>query len=408
MKSKIIKLLLPIFILSIVAVGYLVSSSNILYKDKTIVLSKKEYEIENTIDIVQLRNFVNLKNVTALLHFDGENRIILGMNKEYDKIKTQLDNCTHDKEIELHRKLSGSTYQIEIDNPNPSIPKYNLTNLKVFDITSNSGYSPDREYIDFMKNDKNYIYEISSGKTNEYKLKSLNNSVNDNQYSYLIGNWTEDSNFLIKYNKANHTFYIINKTGNIEKSINLNDRISYVNNGQYYSTNGENIYFIGRKNVKNTEKIGLYHLNTKTESITSILELDTTTKTQAQNALHNFQFLDNNTVVFDALVESVSGLYLYDINTHKISKLFASDGINFSIAPDQNKIVYSVSQSIRKEDTFEYDNDIYVANIDKNGLHNISYVKKNSFATSYKWSDDSKKLVFYESNTRALNYISFK
>lgn len=419
MKKKILKFAVPIMLVALATTSYAVRKNDLLPQSHTYTIDNKISGIENSIDLLQVRSFEELEGVSNLFYYDGESNIIFGMNSEFDKIGAFDDDKNQDL-TKYCRTLYGDVYTTDIDKLNPVGVKLDGTPLKSLDTEFGAAYSPDGKFIDFIEEDNSYIYDVENKNLVKYEDHDL------------VGNWTENSKLIIKYGNVQEDemterkFLLFNKNGDIVRSVALDGQVDWVNiSSHFYSETGSEVYFTGRVREGNDLMNGVYKLNTYSGNIEKVFSFIYSRVEQIKNPgtdlkehpgkyidvykqshVYDYQLLDNGDIIFDAMIDNTTGLYLYNSTSNSYSLLLEYNGaLTFKVAPDQKKIVYTVNEVINHS---ESKSNIYVANIDDDTFKDITFVKKNSHGYSFKWSNDSKKLVFFEPNNSKITLVKFK
>ncbi|WDV45848.1 hypothetical protein PV797_20505 [Clostridiaceae bacterium M8S5] len=425
MKRKLFKLAPALLILTLIT-GHATGAKSMT----DVKQATTEQNVKNTISFVEQSTLSKLKGVSNIFHYYGKDKLVIGINEQAGKLGAPKENEDLTK---YYRQKYGSVYTVNISDSKVTSIKDNDGMLNSLDLEFGAGYSPDGKYADYVKNDKSYVLDIQKGVSKEYS------NINMNYAPKMYGNWSNDSNSIIKY--GNRCFFIFDNTGTLKNTIKLNDNVNYVSGADFYSKDGKDIHFIGRMHENNSMKAGLYKLNVDTESITPIINLDYLVKEKIKNPgtdpvehkgeyieihkqsdIFSYKILSNGNIIVDALLDSKLGLYLYDVKTNKLNLLTNYEGgLNFSVSPDESKIVYSITTPIydnnnSQKDTMEggstnvkpleNKSNIYVANFKDNKLDDITYITKDQFAIAYKWSEDSKKLILYSGSN--INHITFK
>lgn len=433
MKKLILNVGIPmVAILCTSVASYAFTQNNLLPRSQTKVIEAPTSIIENTINISQIKTLEGLEGVSNLFYYNGEEEIVIGMNKERQKaINEKIEGH------EYYRNIYGDIYKVNINKKEVNAVTHNEVQLNSLDAEFGAGYSPNGKYVDAVEDGSQFIYDIAAGTRSEYSNQEL------------IGNWTKNGNAMIKYGVVEQDdikvkkFFVYDTKGKLVSERALHDDVDYVQvSTDFYSDHGEEIYFIGRMRNKEQLNVGLYKLNMKTGDIEDIISVPSLRKETIKNpgtdmkehpgeflevglqsSLYDFEFLSQNRIVFSGMVDHESGLYLYNTKEKKIKMLLASEGgLSYKVAPDESKIVYTIDEPIRdhkvQKDTKEgstgdikaLDNDtnIFVANISQDGLENITYVKKDTLGTAFKWSNDSKKLIFFQAAEGMIGQVSFE
>lgn len=432
LKKTILKVAVPMLILTTSIGSYALTRNNLLPNSQTSAIERPKAIIENTIDIAQIRNIEGLKGVSNFFYYNGENKIAVGMNKDRDKVLNERNDDVDDK---YYERLYGDIYNVDLTTMN--IEK--VDDLKSLNADFGAGYSPNGKYIDYVENEKNYIYNVETGKKTLYS--------NDE----ITGNWSEDSKAIIKWGlfeegkELLERFKVFTPEGKLKYEVTLSEDVNWVDKANnYHLVNEKELYFAGRTMKGNTMHTGLYKLDMESSKLVDIISVLHAEKKMiknpgtdlkehpgdmievySQNRIYDFSMLSNGKIVMNALINSIEGLYIYDTKTKEMKMLLDNDGgINFTIAPDESKIVYAVSNPVRDgktqkekhdESTTEgeikvlpNDENIYVANISGDKLTNISYIQKDTFGTDFKWSNDSKKLLFFQPGEAVIKEVTLK
>lgn len=436
--SKIaVKVVIPACLLFTMVGSYVMAQGDLFPKTNTQVVQMKDGAVENTIDISQISKMKNLSGVSRLFYYDGEDSIAVGMNKDRDDLKSE------EYDTDYYMSYYGGIYN------------YNTTNQKASKVDDKisalladfgAGYSPNGKFIEVTDGQSSYIFETDTNKSTKYDERD--------KLDLGIAKWSENGKCLVKYyagvveNEYYRDFVVydtngkkINSKSIIDKNINFVDASTGL-----YSEDGSVIYFAGRTSDDDgILQTGLYSIDMKSGNINTIISMPHNERKKIknpgtdlkehpgefieimlQNRVMKFEILANNNIVFDGLINNVDGLYYYDINTKEIKLLLEYDGgFGFEIAPDESKIVYTIdtpqfdtSNNVKEQknntETIYYENNItnktnvYVANFDESGLSNISYVRKDTFATDFKWSNDSKNLIYYLPESGLVEKVTLK
>lgn len=421
MNKKIIKIALPVLITSLALGSYVLTKKNVLAQGKNIRINTQNALIENTIDLVQVRNLEGIQGVSNLFHYDGDSKIIFGMNPEFDSSKTS--EVKEDTDLtEYYRMVYGDIYSTDVKSVNPSVVKADNIPLKSLDADFGIGYSPDGKLVDYSNDEGSFILNTETGSQKKY------NSGN----SY--GDWSEDSNYLIKYgtlskedaDENGKRFFLFDRSGKIVKKISLPEHITWVDiSSGFYSVDGSSIYFSGRSFEDDDLKTGLYRLDSTTESVDSLLTYSHSRRDEIDNPgtdlkehpgekievyyqsrIFDFHFLKNGNIIFQAMIENNDGLYMYDKVTDDVILLLDVHGaFGFKVSPDEKKIVYSID-SISEDKT--HDSNLYIAHIKSDSLDDITLVRKNTIGNDYKWSNDSKQVICYNPLEKKILSVKIK
>lgn len=387
-------------------------------------------------------------------------------------------SITQTKNLEDYK--SRVTDTLKLSNP-VKIRKAEVLNLDGtkydkdgMDVGFGAGYANDEKLLDVVNEEGCYIYSVETGKQVKYS---------DN--IYMTGNWSDDGAYLLKYGQDQEddirTFYIYNKEGKLISQKSISDKVDYVSLSSKLSMmNGDThtIIFNGRLYESETMKTGLYSFNMKTGEVKPLMDYHHNRKEMIKNpgtdliehpgeylevnlqsGVYAYDFLDDDKIIFNGMVDSVSGLYKYDMKTKALSLLLEVDGgLGYSISPSGDRIAYTIDQPIydgvsseevdkgpeidpdydgekvdsgidfdnldeqaeseeagELEETREYevyvipnDTNAFVADLTDDGLENISYLKSDTFVMNYKWSNESKTLQYYIPSSDEVEEVTFE
>lgn len=212
-------------------------------------------------------------------------------------------------------------------------------------------------------------------------------------------------------------------TGEIYLLYPINDDLKVGFMPNFYSEDGQDIYFIGRKYKKDLYAEGIFKVNSNTEKIEEVFLLpyvDTNSNDHKKysgiigDVANYYIFEDGNKVMFSGTIEGVDGTYIYNVEDNKFYNVIphtvtAEEGSYVSsawLSPDKTKVIY-MNRAI--EDYEEHWN-LYAANVNGNSLTNRMCIYKdiNLCGENIVWSPDSKKILFFTADEeRMINYVPF-
>lgn len=169
-----------------------------------------------------------------------------------------------------------------------------------------------------------------------------------------------------------------------------------------FQTSSTGLYVIG-KSIK--DGFGFYHLSEggEIEQISPLENIE---------SIHEYHFLDEETIIFNDSYKGKSGIYTLNLETEQITQLVAGgedeEGIwtpFYKLSPDKTKILFDTPVQVGKE----YKGNVYIAELAKNQISNPSLLMQNAdlFAViSYTgfWSEDSNT-VFISTTARGKETI---
>ncbi|WPC44009.1 hypothetical protein [Clostridium sp. JS66] len=336
--------------------------------------------------------------------FTGENEVLLGIGmKPVDFYKKYTKNSSdmNDKEMNNAR-----------DDQLGNIYKLNLSTLEKTPLNINvksliSDLSPNGEKINYEDNNKYNIYNLKNNSKIPYDNKSKKESPNGD------GAWSEDGNcFISFFNDGDLKVY--NQKNNTTKELKIKRDDLWISSiADFYSEDGNDIYFMGDQPKGKTgsmdfniQRQGIFKVNSNTNDIEKVFVLpysDHTSKGKNKNSglTGDFKVLDKgNKILFDGLISGEAGTYIYDVNSKKfynvIPHTFKSKegeyGIFSWISPDESKIVYGAPDY---EDNKKTHWNLYAAKISGNTITGKICIAKDYFPHRLSWSNDSKKVVFF-------------
>ncbi|MDW0118317.1 hypothetical protein QTL97_15395 [Sporosarcina thermotolerans] len=154
-----------------------------------------------------------------------------------------------------------------------------------------------------------------------------------------------------------------------------------------FQSSEEGIYIAGNS-LK--EGYGLYHLldNGEVRKLSSLEGID---------SMNRFQFLNEQTIIFNDVYKGKSGIYTLNLSTGDVTQLVAGgkdkEGIwvpFYKLSPDQSKIIFDTPVQVGKE----FKTNVYVAEFVEGQLSKPTILMQNAdlyaviSMTGY-WSDDS-------------------
>ncbi|KOC36674.1 hypothetical protein [Clostridium botulinum] len=387
--------------------------------DNPIIVSEKVVEANNIdnkpLQIVQRWQSKNIPGLSQLWGVNSKDEIIAGIGLSKDefekkyKDKKSEDIKTMTEYNKLNDNLYGKLYKVDLKSQKQSLLKYQGGYIQNKDV--GDGIASDWKYINYDKNEKQYIYNLLDGKET-----MCNDSMNTK--------WSENGKYLIGYRE--NKIYLYDAKNNITKTIKIDENKVFVESGMY-SEDGKEVYFIGEQVKKGNDDFrrdGIFKANIETNEIKEILLLPyrkTTDPSSKESSLScdNYKILDGGKkIILCAIINGKSALYMYDVENKKFFTLVdtvetkhGSYGVSFSISPDGNKIAYSNKS---KENADTNNGDLYVAKINGHRLTNIIIIDKNvnlggSADREVLWGNNSKKIYFFKSNgdiDKNGNYIS--
>lgn len=429
-RKGVITYVLPVIALTVSLGGFALAQSNLLPESKTIAIEERNNIITNSIRVSQMKA-LSLEGVSNLFYYNGEEEIAIGIRT--DEMETPVDEWRQ----EDYRQADGKVYTYNINTALEKAVTYDESLLYAFDTDFGAGFSPNGKFIDSVEENRQTLYNLETGE------KVVYGDV------YLHGNWLSNGTGLVKYGDVSadidyvQAFYIYDTKGNLINKQVIPEEVNWVALASpFYSTNGERVQFIGRVyNDNHVLMTGIYEFSMADASVSPVLEFkheDRQTiknpgtdliehpgeylEVVLQNSIHNYTILSNGQIIFSGMVDSVQGLYLYDPSDEKVRLLLSIEGgINYKVAPDESKIVYTLDEPMYPREsqkdtmkgsdkviTIPNDTNVFVANFTKEELSNITYIKKDTFATSFSWSNDSRKLLFHEVEKGLIQQVQFK
>ncbi|WP_342536066.1 hypothetical protein [Sporosarcina sp. FSL K6-3508] len=270
-------------------------------------------------------------------------------------------------------------------NQHNAMYKYDVESKKKEKVmgTPFTSISDDEQRAISHVNEKFYVHDFQNG-----TKKFIGNATEE--WSTYFGDAKGSSVIQVKDTSENFT---------VEKTVLENDQKFSWDIDEVFDSNGiainsfqsseEGIYIAGNS-LK--EGYGLYHLldNGDVKKLSSL---------EGVNSMARFQFLDEQTIIFNDEYKGKSGIYTLNLSTGDVTQLVAGgedkEGIwvpFYKLSPDKSKILFDTPVQVGKE----YKTNVYVAEFVEGKLTKPALLMQNAelFAviseTGY-WSDDSSK-----------------
>lgn len=278
-----------------------------------------------------------------------------------------------------------SKYIINIayDGPNKnSILRYDVknNNLKKIPIKSKEEIILPKFLSEVYSNNGNYIY--FTGKQVDEKYVELMNEVE--------ALWEKIREIQKNSKKSQDTkqFY---------------EKIKNINNG------------IKEKYKNGIYKAGIFRLNVDTEEIYPVMVIpnqnDSKEVSEYRFSCHSLYVNEENkTIIMQGNINGEDGLFIYNIDSKEYNKVAESlndPSVPFYVSPDENKIVYATFKGKGNDGHWT----VYAANIEKSELVNkillVDDIENYGLSRAW-WSNDSKKLVIFQTKPFDLDTRVFK
>lgn len=433
MKNKKIELLIKVSIPVIIIAGCfgiekLISLHTEKSFSKPIIVSNDDLSLKddsNSLEIVSKESYGDVQGLTENFGFINDNEVLLGIGLGREEFQKKYPNEI-DKEStecdEFYRDVYSGTMNV-----------FDLTKLtkKSLDIdvrNVNSDLISGSNKFSYVNDDKLYMYDLNNYSTNSYRnLEDMEGVYYENNEpkkdgKFCAGNWSKDGNCLISYNEGSLNIYNVKENDFKKLQVDNDDlRVSLI--PSFYSEDGQDIYFIGRKYKKDLYAEGIFKVNSNTEKIEEVFLLpyvDTNSNDHKKysgiigDVANYYIFEDGNKVMFSGTIEGVDGTYIYNVEDNKFYNVIphtvtAEEGSYVSsawLSPDKTKVIY-MNRAI--EDYEEHWN-LYAANVNGNSLTNRMCIYKdiNLCGENIVWSPDSKKILFFTADEeRMINYVPF-
>ncbi|WP_153730870.1 TolB-like translocation protein [Sporosarcina obsidiansis] len=283
--------------------------------------------------------------------------------------------------------------------------------------TDYTGFKGNQLY--FNKKNATYLYDIESEKTDKlvdapfYLLSEDGQRAlsrdKDKFYVYdfkndtqqFIGKGSESAEYRMYFGDPEGSTVIQvlddNNGFRVEKTVLETKQKFSWNLGELIDLNGfaintalasnEGIYIVGESFQ---DGYGLYHL-LENGDMKQLSSLD------GINSMDHFEFLDENTIIYNDNYKGKSGIFTLDLTTGNVTQLVAGgedkEGIwvpFYKLSPDQSKILFDTPVQVGKE----YKTNVYVAEFVEGKLTKPTLLMQNAelyaviSMTGY-WSDDS-------------------
>jgi hypothetical protein len=412
-KSVMVKIFIPVIIGAMCFGAYKalnvdakdVSASPIIVSDDSSSLPSVD---NKPLEILGKRVLTINESISENYGFTGEDEVLLGIGMnpvDFYKKYTKNSNSMNDVETNnAYKDMYGNLYKLNLSTLEKTPLDINVKSLI-------SDLSPNGEKINYEDNNKYNIYNLKNNSKISYDNKSKKESPNGS------GVWSKDGNcFISLFNDGDLKVY--NEKNNSTKELKIRrDDFWLANITDFYSEDGENIYFIGQQSKGKTgskdfniQRLGIFKVNSKTNDIEEILVLpyvDHASKDSSKNSSFpsDFKILDKgNRILFDGSINGEAGTYIYDVSSKKFYNVIphtlkSKEGgyVIFSwISPDESKIVYGVPDY---EDDKKTHWNLYAAKISGNTLTSKICIAKDfnvhDLGNCLSWSNDSKKIVFF-------------
>ncbi len=412
-KSVMVKIFIPVIIGAMCFGAY--KALNVDAKDVSaspIIVSADSSSLpsvdDKPLEILGKRVLTINESISENYGFTGEDEVLLGIGmnpvdfyKKYTKNRSDMN----DNEIgNVSKDTFGNLYKLNLSTLEKTSLDINVKSL-ISNLSSNG------EKINYEDNNKYNIYNLKNNSKIPYDNKSKKESPNGS------GVWSKDGScFISLFNDGDLKVY--NEKNNATKELKIRrDDFWLANITDFYSEDGENIYFMGEQSKGKTgskdfniQRLGIFKVNSNTNDIENVFVLpysDHTSKDNSKSSVltGDFKVLDKgNKILFDGLISGEAGTYIYDVNSKKfynvIPHTFKSKegeyGIFSLISPDESKIVYGAPNY---EDDKKTHWNLYAAKISGNTLTNKICIAKDfnvhDLDNCLSWSNDSKKVVFF-------------
>lgn len=458
-KRKITRVILPVIVISTRLGGYaLAQGGSLTSKINDQYGYKNELNISDGIDLT-IYQAKGMSGVSNLFYYDGSS-IAVGMNTNRDGVLKKDSNT-----MDYYRELYGDIYSFDNEG-NKSIVGINSLNAEF-----GAGYSPGGGFIDYIdESGISRIYNIKDKTSHEYSKNELYGNWSKNG-EYLI-KYGVDNNYEDKFYVINTDGKLVNQQSvsdtiqyvAISNDFNSDDGKCVYFTGRSLENNTVKAGLFKMDMTDGSIKTVLSFDFDRKESIenpgTDLEEhpeeyLDV----HYQSNIYQYELMTNGDIIFNGLVDNVNGIYRYSKEKDTVKPLLVTEGgIGFSISPKEDKIVYTIDRpkyegaktikegiedilmdeatidKEKEESNIDFDNvdeqaeaeanpieereieisvienetNVYVANISNIGLEDITYIKEDSFATDFKWSEDGKELLYLVPDKAIVERAVFK
>ncbi|GAA0716908.1 hypothetical protein GCM10008905_01950 [Clostridium malenominatum] len=379
------------------------NKSVVVSDNKSKATSLDEYK---PLQVVKSEKTDSIEGFNTMMGLITENEAIIkiGMNRtDIEERLKKLPKNNQNEEVKFLSDASGRTY------------KLNLSTLEKSPVNfEDSGIiSPDKTKYIYVTNENGkqafYIVDI---KSNSKKRININGTI-------LVPEWDKNSKYMVGLGLSDLLSIVVYDVQNDEIKEFKDDSININPLAGVYSSNGEDIYFVGTNFVKNSNEKnkktivteGVYKLNTVDGKVKPIMILPAAEASSLKNRIANQGFAvinEEQKVVFDGNLNGDDGLFIYDVKSKKTNKITESPGTHFVpfwLSPDENKIIYATYSG--KDNTGVWS--ISAAKIKENELvnkilliKNVNYYNMISQKPVW-WNNDSNKVTIFESKNFSLD-----